>query len=421
MAEPTPVAVRLVVVGAGFAGLELVKSLKGVTGLQICLVDRHNHHIFQPLLYQAATSILAPSQVAWPIRQLVRQQAAVTTILAEACGVDTANRRLLLTGGGELAYDILVLATGVTHAYFGHEEWAVAAPGLKSLEDATRIRRRILTVFEAAEAAPARAEALMTFVIVGAGPTGVELAGTIAELARTHLPEEFRNIDTRRARIVLLEAGERILPAFDAGLAAYAHRALTELGVEVRTGEAVIRCDAGGVATTAGEIAAGAVIWAAGVRASPAALWLGLEADRSGRLAVGPDLTAPGHPEVFVIGDTAQVRWRAGALVPGLAPAAKQQGAYVATVIRARLAGRASPGPFRYRHQGSLATIGRNRAIIDFGTVKLKGALAWWLWGAAHIYFLINARSRLAITWDWLWAYARNEPAARLITTPNEP
>jgi len=412
---------RLVVVGAGFSGLELVKRLKGVSGLRISLVDRHNHHIFQPLLYQAATSILAPSQVAWPIRHLVRRQKAVTTILAEACGVDSANRRLRLTGGVELAYDTLVLATGVTHAYFGHDAWAATAPGLKSLEDATRIRRRILTAFEAAEASPERAEALMTFVIVGAGPTGVELAGTIAELARTHLPEEFRNIDTRRARVVLLEAGERILPAFDAGLAAYARVALTELGVEVRTGEAVTRCDDAGVGTTAGEIAADTVIWAAGVQASPAARWLGLEADRAGRAPVTPDLTAPGYPDVFVIGDTAAVPWREGAMVPGLAPAAKQQGAYVATVIRARLTGQPAPGPFRYRHQGSLATIGRNRAIIDFGAVKLKGPLAWWLWGAAHIYFLINARSRLAITWDWLWAYARNEPAARLITRPNEP
>ena len=412
---------RLVVVGAGFAGLELVKSLKGVAGLRISLVDRHNHHIFQPLLYQAATSILAPSQVAWPIRQLVRRQKAVTTILAEACGVDSANRRLRLTGGGELAYDTLVLATGVTHAYFGHDAWAAVAPGLKSLEDATRIRRRILTAFEAAEASPAQAETLLTFVIVGAGPTGVELAGTIAELARTHLPEEFRNVDTRRARVVLLEAGERILPAFDPGLAAYARAALTELGVEVRTGEAVTRCDADGVGTSAGEIAAGTVIWAAGVQASPAARWLGLDGDRAGRTPVTLDLTTPGHPDIFVIGDTAAVPWREGAMVPGLAPAAKQQGAYVAAVIRARLTGQPAPGPFRYRHQGSLATIGRNRAIIDFGTVKLKGPLAWWLWGAAHIYFLINARSRLAITWDWLWAYARNEPAARLITRPNEP
>jgi len=408
---------RLVVVGAGFAGLELVKRLKGQRNLAIHLVDRHNHHIFQPLLYQAATAILPPSQVAWPIRQLVRANAKVTTMLGEVSAVNAAARRVDLADGA-LAYDTLVLATGVTHAYFGHDDWAPFAPGLKSLDDATRIRRRILLAFERAESSPAQAETLLTFVIVGAGPTGVELAGTIAELARTHLPEEFRNVDTRRARIVLVEAGERILPAFDPSLSAYARAALASLGVEVRTGEAVTRCDEAGVVTTAGTLAAATVIWAAGVEASPAAPWLGLEADRAGRAPVMSDLTAPGHPDIFVIGDTAAVPWREGVMVPGLAPAAKQQGAYVARVIRARLAGRAAPGPFRYRHQGSLATIGRNRAIIDFGAIKLTGALAWWLWGVAHIYFLISARSRLAVTGNWFWAYVKNEPAARLITGP---
>lgn len=409
---------RLVVVGAGFGGLELVKRLKGQRNLAVHLVDRRNHHIFQPLLYQAATAILPPSQVAWPIRQLVRTSVQVTTLLGEVTAIDAAARRIRLADGAALAYDTLVLATGVTHAYFGHDDWAPFAPGLKTLDDATQIRRRILLAFERAEASPAQAETLLTFVIVGAGPTGVELAGTIAELARTHLPDEFRNVDTRRARIVLLEAGERILPAFDAGLAAYARTALTELGVEVRTGEAVTRCDADGVDTTAATIDAGTLIWAAGVEASPAGRWLGLETDRAGRLIVGPDLTAPGRPNIFVIGDTAQVHWQGKAMVPGLAPAAKQQGAYVAQVIRARLSGRPEPGPFRYRHQGSLATIGRHRAIIDFGAIKLKGRLAWWLWGGAHIYFLIGARSRLAVSGNWFWAYVKNEPAARLITGP---
>jgi NADH dehydrogenase len=406
---------RLVVVGGGFAGLELVKRLKGQKRLAVHLVDRRNHHIFQPLLYQAATAILPPSQVAWPIRQLVRANAQVTTLLGEVTSVDAATRRIRLADGGALAYDTLVLATGVTHAYFGHDDWEPFAPGLKNLDDATRIRRRILMAFERAEASPERAETLLTFVIVGAGPTGVELAGTIAELARTHLPDEFRDVDTRRARIVLLEAGARILPAFDAALSAYAHTALASLAVEVRTGEAVTCCDETGVVTTAGALAAGTVIWAAGVEASPAASWLGLEADRAGRAPVMPDLTAPGHPDIFVIGDTAAVPWRDGAMVPGLAPAAKQQGAYVAEVIRARLTGRPAPGRFRYRHQGSLATIGRNRAIIDFGAIKLKGR---WLWGVAHIYFLVGARSRLAVTGNWFWAYVKNEPAARLITGP---
>jgi NADH dehydrogenase len=411
---------RLVAVGAGFAGLALVKGLKHTPGLTITLVDRRNHHIFQPLLYQAATSILPPSQIAWPVRQLFRDFPAVTTLLGEVAGVDTAARRVVLADGSRLVFDTLVLATGAAHAYFGHDDWAPYAPGLKTLEDATAIRRRILLAFERAEAG-GDVDALLTFVIVGAGPTGVEMAGTIAELARTHLPAEYRRIDTRRARVLLIEAGERILPSFDASLAEYASGALAELGVEVRVGEAVTACEAAGVATTAGTIAAGTVIWAAGVEASPAAPWLGVAPDRAGRVPVGPDLTAPGLPDVFVIGDTAAVAWEGATMVPGLAPAAKQQGAYVAQVIRARLADAAPPPPFRYRHQGSLATIGRNRAIIDFGRIKLKGPLAWWLWGAAHIYFLIGARSRLAVTWNWLWAYARNEPAARIITGPTAP
>ncbi|MGH7025688.1 MAG: NAD(P)/FAD-dependent oxidoreductase [Caulobacteraceae bacterium] len=411
---------RLIVIGAGFGGMQVVKRLGRDRRFAIQLVDRRNHHTFQPLLYQAATSILPPSQIAWPARQLTRHLPNVTTLLGEVTGVDTDAREVHLAGVDRLAYDSLVIATGATHAYFGHDDWAPFAPGLKTLEDATHIRRRILLGFERAEADPAQAGPFLTFVIVGAGPTGVELAGTIAELARTHLPDEFRRIDTRRARIVLIEAGERILPSFDPGLAAYALRALGELGVEVRTGEAVTGCDAQGVVTAAGALAARTVIWAAGVKASPAADWLALPPDRAGRAPASPNLTAPGLPEVFVIGDTASVAWREGSLVPGIAPAAKQQGDYVAKVLRARVAGRPPPPPFRYRHQGSLATIGRNRAIIDFGHVKLTGPLAWWLWGAAHIYFLITARSRLAVTWNWLWAYARNEPAARLITGPIE-
>ena len=412
---------RLVIVGAGFAGLQAAKRLGHDPRLAIDLVDRRNHHLFQPLLYQAATSILPPSQIAWPIRQLARNWPSVTVTLGEVVSVDADAREALLAGGGSLAYDTLIIATGVTHAYFGHDDWAAFAPGLKTLEDATQIRRRILLGFERAETHPEAAEAYLTFVIVGAGPTGVELAGTIAELALTHLPDEFRHIDTRSARVVLIEAGERILPSFDPSLSAYALRALDELGVEVRTGEAVTHCDEAGVVTSAGSLPARTVIWAAGVAASPAAEWLGLTADRAGRVTVTPQLTAPGLPDVFVIGDTAQVAWNEGRVAPGIAPAAKQQGDYVAKVIRARLAGRPQPPPFRYRHQGSLATIGRNRAIIDFGEIKLKGWLAWWVWGAAHIYFLIGARSRLAVTWNWFWAYVRNEPAARLITGPVTP
>jgi NADH dehydrogenase len=410
---------RLVIVGAGFGGLQLALKLGRDKRFAITLLDRRNHHTFQPLLYQAATAILPPSQIAWPIRRLMRGRPSVTTRLGEVIGVDAEAREVRLADGERLAYDSLVLATGVTHAYFGHDDWAPFAPGLKTLEDATAIRGRILMAFERAEAHPRQAEALLTFAIVGAGPTGVELAGAIAELARTHLKDEFRHIDARRARVVLLEAGPRILPSFAEDLAAYALRALHELGVEVRTRSPVTACDAQGVVTDAGRLDAATVIWAAGVQASPAADWLGVAADRVGRVPVLPDLTAPGHPEVFVIGDTAQVPWKAGAVAPGIAPAAKQQGAYVARVLKGRLKdrlnGRPTP-PFRYRHQGSLATIGRNRAIIDFGALRLTGFLAWWLWGVAHIYFLIGARSRLAVSLDWLWAYARNEPAARLIT-----
>ncbi|HXU99682.1 MAG TPA: NAD(P)/FAD-dependent oxidoreductase [Caulobacteraceae bacterium] len=409
------------VVGAGFAGLQLVKGLRDVGGLAIHLIDKRNHHIFQPLLYQAATSILPPSQVAWPIRHLVRDLPYVTTWLAEVTGVDLAARRVMLSSGRRLDYDTLVLATGATHAYFGHDDWIPVAPGLKTLEDATHIRRRILLAFERAEAGGDDVEALLTFVIVGAGPTGVELAGTIAELARTHLPAEYRGIDTRRARVLLIEAGARILPAFDPSLAAYAHKALIELGVEVRVGEAVTHCDADGVTTSTAAIPARTVLWAAGIEASGAARWLGLAGDRAGRSLAEPDLSAPGLPQVFVIGDTALVAWQGSGFVPGLAPAAKQQGAYVAKVLRARLAGAPPPPPFRYRHEGSLATIGRNRAIIDFGRIKLKGPLAWWLWGVAHIYFLIGTRSRLAVALNWLWAYARNEPSAWIITGPIAP
>jgi NADH dehydrogenase len=414
----TPAPHRLVVVGAGFGGLQLVGRLGRDRRFAITLVDRRNHHVFQPLLYQAASSILPPSEIAWPIRRLTRRLPAVTVLLGEAASVDAAAKCVSLADGGRLPYDSLVLATGAAHAYFGHDDWAPFAPGLKTLEDATLIRQRILVAFERAEATPEAAEPFLTFAIVGGGPTGVELAGSFAELARTHLPDEFRRIDTRRARIVLIEAGERVLPGFDPALSAYAAKALASLGVEVRTGEAVTACDAEGVETSAGRLAARTVVWAAGVQASPAARWLGVAGDRAGRSPALPNLTAPGLPDVFVIGDTASVGWGEGRVVPGIAPAAKQQGEYVAKVLKARVGGRPAPAPFRYRHWGSLATIGRHRAIIDFGEVRLKGRLAWWLWGIAHIYFLITARSRMAVAASWFYAYLRNEPAARLITWP---
>ncbi|MBB3540646.1 MULTISPECIES: NAD(P)/FAD-dependent oxidoreductase [unclassified Rhizobium] len=408
---------HVVVIGGGFGGLQLVNDLKGA-GLRITLVDRRNHHLFQPLLYQVATTILSTSEIAWPIRHLYSDRQDVTTLLGEVVGVDTAVKEVSLRSGMTLRYDTLVLATGATHAYFGRDDWEPVAPGLKTLEDATTIRRRVLLAFERAEteADPAVRDALLTFTIVGAGPTGVELAGIIAELARKTLPREFRSIDTRKTRVVLVEAGPRVLPTFAEELSTYASKALTELGVELHIGERVMECTAEGVSTSEGFIASRTIVWAAGVQASPAAKWLDVPADRAGRVIVGKDLTAPGLPDVFVVGDTASVIQEGGAPVPGIAPAAKQQGAYVAKVIRARLAAKPAPPPFRYRHQGSLATIGQSAAIIDFGRIKLKGWIAWWIWGIAHIYFLIGTRSRFAVAWSWLWIYLSGQHSARLIT-----
>ncbi|CAD5278378.1 NADH dehydrogenase [Bosea sp. 62] len=408
---------HVVVIGGGFAGLETVHRLAGAD-VRITIVDRRNHHLFQPLLYQVATASLATSEIAWPIRHLFRRRDDVTTLLAEVAGIDTTRREVALSTGEILPYDTLVIATGATHAYFGHDDWEPYAPGLKTLEDATTIRRRILTAFERAEAEadPERRAALLTFVVIGAGPTGVELAGTIAELAHATLPKEFRRIDTRVTRVVLVEAGPRILPSFDADLAAYAHHELQRIGVEVRTGAPVTACTPDGVVIGEEPLPAATVIWAAGVRASPAGAWLAAPMDRAGRVEVEPDLSVPGHPEVFVIGDTAMVRDQDGKPVPGIAPAAKQQGRHVAATIKRRLAGDKAPRPFAYSHAGSLATVGKRVAIIDFGRVKLKGWLAWWLWGLAHIYFLIGVRNRLSVALSWLWIHARDQRSARLIT-----
>ncbi|OWV78389.1 NADH dehydrogenase [Rhizobium sp. R634] len=408
---------HVVVVGGGFGGLQLVNGLKGA-GVRITLVDRRNHHLFQPLLYQVATTILSTSEIAWPIRRLYADRHDVTVLLGEVTDVDSGVKTVSLRNGLTLRYDTLVLATGATHAYFGHDEWEPVAPGLKTLEDATTIRRRVLLAFEKAEmeADPAVRDALLTFTIVGAGPTGVELAGIIAELAHFTLPKEFRNIDTRKTRVVLVEAGPRVLPAFAEELSAYAQKALEKLGVEVHLGKPVTECSADGVRIGETFIASRTIVWAAGVTASPAARWLDVPADRAGRVIVEKDLSAPGLPDVFVVGDTASVMRDDGKPVPGIAPAAKQQGGYVAKVIRARLSGKPPPAPFKYWHQGSLATIGKSAAIIDFGRVKLKGWIAWWIWGIAHIYFLIGTRSRFSVAWSWLWIYLSGQHSARLIT-----
>jgi len=413
---------RVVVVGGGFAGLQIVNDLKGAP-VSITLIDRRNHHLFQPLLYQVATTLLSTSEIAWPIRGLFRERPDVTTLLAEVVGIDRQTNTVALAGGQTVPYDTLVLATGATHAYFGHDEWEPVAPGLKTLEDATTIRRRLLLAFERAEMEtdPAVQEALLTFVIVGAGPTGVELAGIIAELAHETLAKEFRRIDTTKAHVILVEAGPRILSAFVEDLSAYAHRRLESGGVDIRTGQAVTSCTADGVVFGDAFIPCRTVVWAAGVQASGAAAWLGIPADRAGRAIVESNLTVPGDENIFVVGDTASVQREDGRPVPGVAPAAKQQGAFVAKVIKARLSGNAAPAAFRYRHQGDLATIGKGAAIIDFGWLKLKGRLAWWIWGLAHIYFLIGTRSRFSVAWSWLWIYLSRQHSARLITQKEVP
>ncbi|MGY4304373.1 NADH dehydrogenase [Bradyrhizobium sp. USDA 4369] len=407
---------HVVIVGAGFGGLETTYRLAGAP-VRITLIDRRNHHLFQPLLYQVATASLATSEIAWPIRSLVRNRPEVTTLFASVNGIDAAGRRVLFEDGTDVTYDTLVLATGARHAYFGHDEWEPFAPGLKTLEDATTLRRRILVAFERAERErdPARRAAWMTFVIIGAGPTGVELAGTIAELARSTLPPDFRSIDTHEARVVLIEAGPRVLGGFPEDLSAYTLTSLERIGVEVVLGQAVTECTADSVVYGGKRLDTRTIIWAAGVRASRAAEWLGAAADRAGRLQVAPDLTVPGHPEIFAIGDTVTIAAWNGKPVPGIAPAAKQQGRYVAEAIKARLAGR-TLRPFRYHHAGSLAQIGKRLAVIDFGWIKLRGALAWWIWGLAHIYFLIGLRNRLSVALSWLWIHARDQRAARLIT-----
>jgi NADH:ubiquinone reductase (H+-translocating) len=408
---------HVVIVGAGFGGLALAQELAGAA-VRITIIDQRNHHLFQPLLYQVGTAVLATSEIAWPIRYLVRKRKEITTLLGAVSGVDAVNRRVLLEDGAAVSFDTLVLATGARHAYFGHDEWEPFAPGLKTLEDATSIRRRVLLSLERAEREEdaGRRAALLTFVIVGGGPTGVELAGAIVELVYQNLVGEFRRIDTRTARVLLLEAGPRVLPSFAPELSDYAHRALQRLGVEVRLGSAVTDCNSSGVMAAGETIAADVVLWAAGVRASPASAWLSAPADQAGRVKVAADLTAPGHTDIFVIGDTATVNVWHGKPAPGIAPAAKQQGTHVARTIKRRLAGDSRSRVFRYRHAGDLATIGRRSAVIDFGWCKLRGWIAWWVWGLAHIYFLIGLRNRLAVALSWLWIYMTGSRSACLIT-----
>jgi NADH dehydrogenase len=405
---------KVVIVGAGFGGLEAAKSLAHVA-VDVTVIDRVNHHCFQPLLYQVATAALSPAEVAWPIRHILRKQMNATVLMAEVCGIDT-NKRIVHADSISVPYDYLVLATGATHSYFGHDEWAEVAPGLKRIEDATRIRRHILIAFERAELATDETERrrLLTFAIVGGGPTGVEMAGAISEVARQSLAKDFRHIDPTAARIVLIEAGPRIMPTLPENLSDYVRRTLGKKGVEVMTSTRVTACDARGVEFEHGRLDAGTVIWAAGVVASPAARWLGAAYDRAGRVLVNPDLSVPNHPDVFVLGDTATVVDQPG--IPGTAPPAKQMGAYVGRLIAAKVAGRPPPMPFRYRNLGDLATIGRHAAVVKLGRFELTGFLGWLFWSLVHIYFLIGVRDRFIVAFTWLWDYITFQRGARLIT-----
>ena len=407
---------RIVIVGAGFAGLSAAKALAR-TPAQIIVIDERNYHLFQPLLYQVATAGLSPADIAAPIRGILRRQKDAHVRLGSVTGIDLRGREVILRDR-RVPYDYLVVATGARHAYFGHDEWAAVAPGLKKIDDATRVRRKILIALERAEAETNAKERrrLMTFVVVGGGPTGVEMAGAIAELAKVALARDFRAIDPTMSRIVLIEAGPRVLATFPERLSAVAKRSLERLGVEVRLGMRVTHCDDAGVKLGDERIDSRTIVWAAGVAASPAAEWLAAKHDRLGRVMVARDLSLPAHGEVYVIGDTAHAQDPSGKPLPGIAPVAKQQGKYVAKVLHARIVGRPAPAAFRYRHAGNLATIGRTAAVVDFGFLRLTGLIAWLVWGAVHISFLVGFRNRLAVAFDWLWAYVTFQSGARLIT-----
>ena len=411
---------RVVIVGAGFGGLRCAQALKDANAA-VTLIDRNNFHLFQPLLYQVATAALSPGDIAVPTRQIFRDAPATRLLLSTVTGIDT-EKGLVLTERREIPYDYLVIATGATHSYFGKDEWARHAPGLKYVEDALDVRRRILTAFERAEESIDQSEkaALLTFLIVGGGPTGVELAGAIAELARFGLNQDFRTFDPAHARIILVQAGPRLLPSFPERLSRIAQRELENLGVEVRLESRVNHIDGHGVGVDDERIEARTILWAAGVAASPAAMWLKAPSDRAGRIVVGEDLRVPGMSNVFAVGDTVASNAWNGQPVPGLAPAAKQGGAYVAKQIRALIAGRAPLPAFRYRHLGSLATIGRKAAVADFGAFKLWGAPAWWLWGFVHIGFMLGVRNRVATLLNWFWSYLKFGGGIRLITGDKE-
>jgi len=412
VAEP-----HVVIVGGGFGGLYAARALAG-RPVRVTLLDRRNHHLFQPLLYQVATAVLNASDIAAPLRSVLRRARNVTVLLAEVQAVDLGARRLTLDRG-ETGYDALILAAGAGHSYFGHEDWEAFAPSLKTLEDALEIRRRVLLAYEYAEREGDGAEqrALMSFVVVGGGPTGVELAGALAEISRQTIARDFRIIDPTRARIVLIESGPRILSAFPESLSLRARQVLERIGVEVVTGKAVTKVTADAVWLGADQIRTRTVLWAAGVAGSPLARSLGLPLDRAGRIAVDPDLSIPTHPEVFVIGDMSLSRDPSGAPHPGLAPVAMQQGKLAAANVLRRLQGEPTR-PFRYRDRGTIATIGRAKAVAVVGGVKLSGLMAWLTWVFVHIMYLIGFRNRFLVLFEWAWAYVTWQRGARLITRP---
>ncbi len=410
-------AKEVLVVGAGFGGLEAARALARDPGVRVTVVDQRNHHLFQPLLYQVATAGLNPADIAVPIRAQFSRAPNAEVRLGRVASVDLGRKRISLEDGTELGWDFLVLAGGAQHSYFGHPEWEEFAPGLKTLEQATEIRRRLLSAFESAEHEqdPAAQRRLLTFVIVGGGPTGVELAGAIADISRTVLVRDFRKIDPASARVLLLEAGPRILPAFAEELSRRAAEDLRELGVEVRTGSAVTGIDALGVTIGGERIEAKSIFWAAGVQASSLSRSLGVELDRAGRVMVDADLSIPGHPDAFVIGDMAHLDEPGRGLVPGLAPAAIQEGKAAARNILASIGGRPRR-PFRYRDKGMMATIGKHKAIAQTGPIRLTGYLAWLAWLFIHILYLIGFKNRLSVFAQWVWSYVFSKRGARLIT-----
>ena len=412
----THIKQKVVIVGGGFGGLAATEALARAP-VDIVLIDKQNHHLFQPLLYQVATAALSPADIAWPIRGILRYQPNAKVLMAEVTAVDTTSKKVIIGDKSE-SYDYLILASGASHAYFGHDEWAAHAPGLNQIVDATDIRRRILMAFEQAEieSDPSARVNFLTIVIVGGGPTGVEMAGAISELARKALAADFRRIDPRTARVILVEAGTCLLPSFPEPLSDYAKRALEKLGVEIRLGSPVTHCDSRGVRLGDEEILAKTTIWAAGVAASSAADWLQAEKDQAGRVIVGSCLEVRGLENVFVVGDTARYEDADKQPLPGVAAVAKQQGTFVGELIAARVRNKPESKPFKYRDVGQLATIGRRAAVVDLGWIRLKGRLAWWFWGIVHIYFLINLRSRLVVAIDWFWSYLTFDRGARLIT-----